>query len=108
MLFAPLGLSLNLSIRGLIYYTATATTSHSQRPVDFSFSEKDPETGDWVVASGRYTVRLDGPEGRLVKVRAANVEEEDDDWAGGAGRDGGGSGKKKGAPAGKKGRRGRK
>ena len=41
--------------------------------VDFGFSEKHPETGDWVIASGRCTVRLDGPEGRLVKVRPANV-----------------------------------
>ena len=41
--------------------------------VDFGFSEKHPETGNWVIASGRYTVRLDGPEGRLVKVRATNV-----------------------------------
>ena len=41
--------------------------------VDFGFSEQYPETGNWVVASGRYTVRLDGAEGRLVKVRAANV-----------------------------------
>ena len=65
----------------------------------------DPETGDWFTDSGRYAVRLDGPEGRLVKVRAADVEEEEDDWTGGAG--GGGGGKKKGA--GKKGRaRGRK
>ena len=44
--------------------------------VDFGLSEKDPETGSWITASGRYTVRLDGAEGRLVKVRAANVEEE--------------------------------
>ena len=67
--------------------------------VDFGFSERDFETGGWLAASGRYTVRLDGPEGRLVKVRAANVEEEEDDWTGGAG--GGGGGKK---GAGKKGR----
>ena len=45
--------------------------------VDFSCSERHPETGQWFLASGRYTVRLDGPEGRLVKVRAANVEEEE-------------------------------
>ena len=71
--------------------------------VDFGFSEKDPETGQWFIASGRYTVRLDGPEGRLVKVRAANVEEEEEDWTGGAGGGGGGGGgKRKGA--GKKGR----
>ena len=30
--------------------------------------------GEWITTSGRYTVRLDGPEGRRVKVRAANVE----------------------------------
>ena len=41
--------------------------------VDFGFSEEDPETGNWVIASGRCTVRLDGPEGRQVKVRTANV-----------------------------------
>ena len=69
--------------------------------IDFSFTERDPETGNWVTDSGRYTVRLDGPEGRLVKVRAANVEEEEDDSTGGAGG-GGGGGTKKGA--GKKGR----
>ena len=70
---------------------------------DFGCSERDPATGGWFVDSGRYTVRLDGPEGRLVKVRAANVEEEEDDWTGGAG--GGGGGKKKGT--GKKGRGGK-
>ena len=66
--------------------------------VDFGFSESNPETGNWFTASGRYTVRLDGPEGRLVKVRAANVEEEEEDWTGGGatGVEGGG-GKKKGA-----------
>ena len=52
-------------------------------------------------------VQLNGPEGRLVKARAANVEEEDDDWTGrptgvGGGGGGRGGGKKKGA--GKKGR----
>ena len=39
--------------------------------VDFGCSERDPETGDWFIASARYTVRLDGPEGRLVKVRTS-------------------------------------
>ena len=70
--------------------------------VDFGCSERDPEGRGWLIASGRYTVRLDGPEGRLVKVRAANVEEEEEDWTGGAGGGGGGGGKKKGS--GKKGR----
>ena len=71
--------------------------------VDFGFSEKFPDGTRWVTASGRYTVRLDGPEGRLVKVRTANVEEEEEDWTGGAGGGGGGGvGKRKGA--GKKGR----
>ena len=70
--------------------------------VDFGFTERDPEGRGWVTASGRYTVRLDGPEGRLVKVRAANVEEEEEDWTGGAGGGGGGGGKRKGS--GKKGR----
>ena len=61
--------------------------------------------GDFVVASGRYTVPLHGPEGRLVKVRLENVQEEEEDegeeeWTGDA--EGGGGGKmKKGA--GKKG-----
>ena len=44
--------------------------------VDFSYSEKHPEYSDardFVSASGRYTVRLDEPKGRLVKVREANV-----------------------------------
>ena len=78
--------------------------------VDFGCSEQDPEGTGWVTDSGRYTVRLEGPEGRLVKVRPANVEadaaEEDDEkhggWPDGAGGTGGGGGKKKGA--GKKGR----
>ena len=84
-------------LRGL---TTAALNGTGGTAVDFGCSEKNPETGNWLVASGRYTVRLDGAEGRLVKVRAANVEEEEDDWTGGAG--GGGGGKKKGA--GKKGR----
>ena len=47
--------------------------------VDFGFTERDPRRPDaWVGASGRYTVRLDGPEGRrLVKVRVANVAKAD-------------------------------
>ena len=43
--------------------------------VDYGCSERVAGTDDWVAASARYTVRLDGPEGRLVKVLAANVEE---------------------------------
>ena len=80
--------------------------------VDFGYSERAPGPGalpgavNWVIASGRYTVKLDGPEGRLVKVRVANVEEEEDDWTAGAGGGGGGGGKNKGA--GKKGHRRRK
>ena len=86
--------------------TTAALNGTRGTAVDFGFSERDPETGNWLPASGRYTVRLDGPEGRLVKVRAAKVEEENDDWTGGAGP-GVDGGKKKGA--GKKGRaRGRK
>ena len=81
-------------LRGL---TTAALNGTRGTAVDFGFSEKRPETGDWLTASGRYTVRLDGPEGRLVKVRAANVEEEGDDWTGGAGAGRGGGGKKKGA-----------
>ena len=41
--------------------------------VDFGFSKRDPKTGNWFTDSGRYTVRLDGPEERLVKVRAADT-----------------------------------
>jgi hypothetical protein len=74
--------------------------------------EKAPDGVHFTAASGRYTVRLDGPEGRLVKVRVANVEEVEDDWTGGVGGDGGGGGgssmgggKKKKKGAGKKGRR---
>ena len=85
-------------LRGL---TTTALNGTRGTAVDFGFSGQYPETGNWIIDSGWYTVRLDGPEGRLVKVRAANVEEEDDDWTGGVGG-GGGGGKKKGA--GKKGR----
>ena len=72
--------------------------------VDFGCSEQYPETGNWVVASGRYMVRLDGPEGRLVKVRAANVEEEEEDWTGDAAAGGGGGGRAGKKKAGKKGR----
>ena len=57
-------------LRGLNTATLNGTRGTA---VDFGFSEKDPETGNWLTASGRYTVRLDGPEGRLVKVRTANV-----------------------------------
>ena len=73
--------------------------------VDFGFTERAPDGVNWFAASGRYTVRLNGPEGRLVKVRAANVEEveEEEDWTGGAGgAAAGGGGKKK--RAGKKGK----
>ena len=80
--------------------------------VDFGCSERAPDGVNFMAASGRYTVRLDGPEGRLVKVRVANVEEVEDDWTGGVGGDGGGGGgssmgggKKKKKGAGKKGRR---
>ena len=47
--------------------------------VEFGFSERDPESRRWVIKSGRYTVRLDGSELQVVKVRAANVEEEEDE-----------------------------
>ena len=50
--------------------------------VDFGCSERVDGTYDWVAASARYTVRLDGPEGRLVKVRAANAEEEEEEARG--------------------------
>ena len=91
-------------LRGL---TTDALNGMRGTAVDFGFSERNSD--NLLSASGRYMVRLDGPEGRLVKVRAANVEKEEDDWTGGAGggsgggRGGGGEGgKKKGA--GKKGR----
>jgi len=45
--------------------------------IDFSFCERNPETRNWFTDSGRYTVRLDGPEGRLVRVRAASVAKAD-------------------------------
>ena len=74
--------------------------------VDFGNGEKAPDvdgvTLRWVAASGRYTVRLDGPEGRLVKVRPANVEAGEEDWAGGAAGGEGDGGKPK--KTGKKGR----
>ena len=88
-----------VALRGL---TTAALNGTRGTAVDFGFSERGPVDGGWFTASGRYTVRLDGPEGRLVKVRAANVEEEEEDWTGGAGGGGGGGGKKKGS--GKKGR----
>ena len=57
-------------LRGLNTATLNGTLGTA---VDFSFNEKNPETGNWLITSGRYTVRLDGPEERLVKVRAGNV-----------------------------------
>lgn len=47
--------------------------------VDFGFGERiTTATQDgWVPDSGRYRVKLDGEEGRLVKVKAVNVEGED-------------------------------
>ena len=72
--------------------------------VDFGASERHPDGDGWLVASGRYTVRLDGPEGRLVKVRVANVEEEEEDWTSGAGGGGGGGGGQRKKGKGKKGR----
>ena len=63
-------------LRGLTTATLNGTRGTA---ADFGFSEKNPETGDWVVDSGRYTVRLDGREGRLVKVRVGNVEEEEEE-----------------------------
>ena len=59
-------------LRGLNTATLNGTRDTA---VDFDFSERG--WTERVAASGRYTVRLDGPEGlqeRLVKVRAANVE----------------------------------
>ena len=46
--------------------------------VDFSFGEIIRHPTDpflWRGGSGRYTVRLDGPEGRLIKARLVNVSE---------------------------------
>jgi len=57
-------------LRGLSTATLNGTRGTA---IDFGCSERNPKTGNWIAASGRYTVRLDGPEGRLVKVRAANV-----------------------------------
>ena len=90
----------------LLGLTTAALNGTRGTAVDFGCSERDPETSNWIVASGRYTVRLDGPEGRLVKVRPANVEEEEEDWTGGAGVGGGGEGQGGGRTkgAGKKGR----
>ena len=66
--------------------TTAALNGTRGTAVDFGCSERHPETGKRLAASGRYTVRLDGPEERLVRVRAANVEEEEDDpGTGGAG-----------------------
>ena len=62
-------------LRGL---ATTALNGTRGTAVDFGFSERNPSNpGAWLVASGRYTVRLHGPEGRLVKVRAANVAKAD-------------------------------
>jgi len=75
-----------VALRGL--NTAALNGTHGTA-VDFGFSERDPGTGNWVTTSGRYTVRLDGPEGRLVKVRAANVQEVKRSGGGGGGGGGG-------------------
>ena len=47
--------------------------------VDFGCCVQHPDCDGWLVGSGRYTVRLDEPEGRLVKVRVFNVELEEAD-----------------------------
>ena len=62
-------------LRGL---TTAALNGTRGTAVDFGCSERDPETGKRLTASGRYTVRLDGPERRLVKVRVGNVEEDEE------------------------------
>ena len=67
--FCPL-LAQRVVLRGLNTATLNGTRGIA---VDFGFSECDPKTGSWLHGSGRYTVRLDGPEERLVKVRTANV-----------------------------------
>ena len=90
-------------LRGLTTATLNGTRGTA---VDFGFSEEDPDGKSWVTASGRYTVRLDGPEGRRVKVRAANVEKEESEGGAGpgdgGGRGGGGGGGKKGAGKGRR------
>lgn len=50
--------------------------------IDFGFTQRaqddpsHPEGGGWITDSGRYTVKLDGPEGQLVKVRVGNAKKE--------------------------------
>lgn len=43
--------------------------------IDFGFERE--EGGEWLIDSGRYTVKLDGSEGRLVKVRVGNAAKEE-------------------------------
>ena len=72
--------------------------------VDFGYTERNPESGNWLITSGRYTVTLDGPEGRLVtEVGGEHRGEPGDDWTSGGG--GGSSGGRKKKGAGKKGRK---
>ena len=72
--YCPL-LGQRVVLRGL---NTAALNGSRGTAVDFSFGEEDPDGMGWVADSGRYTVRLDGAEGRLVKVRVANVEEEEE------------------------------
>ena len=46
-------------------------------------SKTCPEQTGALIASARDMARLDRPEGRLVKVRAVNLMEEEPGWAGG-------------------------
>ena len=41
--------------------------------VDFGY-RKRARSGSWVTSSGRYTVKVDGPEGKLVEVGVGNLE----------------------------------
>ena len=62
-----------VALRGLTTATLNGTRGTA---ADFGFTERDPpaDYDSWLIASGRYTVRLDGPAGRLVKVRASKVD----------------------------------
>ena len=42
--------------------------------VDFGCRERAVDDGGWLIASGRYVVKLDGREGKRVRVKPSNLK----------------------------------
>ena len=66
--FCPL-LGQRVILSGL---TTEALNGACGAAVDFGFTQRAGSDA-WVSSSGRYTVRMDGPEGRTFKVKRENV-----------------------------------